>query len=64
MEYLFVTKTLRSVTRENLLKVQIDEVDHEKYLIERFECAYAQVFLIRYYYVVQFSGKQIIAHFG
>lgn len=64
MKNLFVTEALRSVTRENLLQVQVDEVDHEKYLVERFKRADAQVFLVRYYYVVQFSGKQIIAHFG
>ena len=41
MQNLFVTKALWSVTRENLLEVEVDKVDDEKYLVKGFESAHA-----------------------
>ena len=64
MKHLVVAETLRPVTRENLLQVQVNEINDEEYLIERFKGSISNIFFIRYNDIMKLRGKQIIVHFG
>ena len=62
-EYVIIAEFFWTLRCENLLKVKINVIYHQKYLVKRFIRLLAQSIFVWNNDIMEFSCKKVVAHF-